>query len=298
MTIRSWTILASLACAATSPAAAHDATPFQEGGRGHVVYEDAGPAGAEPINVETYVPAACAAKPCPLVISIHGMTRNAESARDNWVAAADRHGLLIAAPHFDKERFPARLFQQAGVRGEPDRSNWTFGIIERFFDAALKTGRVDGERYVLFGHSAGGQFVHRMVMLMPQARYSTAICANAGYYTLPTWKDGADGASYPYSLAGTPVTPAELRNAFDRRLLVLLGDRDTDPDHPQLNKSRRAEEQGPDRFARGQNFMAVARMEARRMGAEFAWREITVPDAAHQQRKMARAAAEAVFGSR
>jgi poly(3-hydroxybutyrate) depolymerase len=296
MTFRAWAVLSLLACLPASLAAAHDATPFQEGGRGHVLYEDAGPAGVEPINIETYVPAACAAKPCPLVISIHGMTRNAESARDSWVNAADRYGLLIAAPHFDKDRFPARLFQQGGVRNQPDQSKWTYGIIERFFDRALQTGRVAGTSYVLFGHSAGGQFVHRMVMLVPNARYATAISANAGYYTLPTWKEGADGASYPYSLAGTPVTPADLKGAFARRLIVMLGDRDTDPDHPQLNKARRAEAQGPDRFARGQNFMAVARAEASRLGAELAWREITVPGAAHQQRKMAHAAAELLFG--
>lgn len=298
MTFPAWAVFALSLSLPASLAVAHDSTPFQEVGRSHVVYEDAGPSGPEPINIETYVPAACAAKPCPLVISIHGMTRNAESARDNWVAAADRYGLIIAAPHFDKDRFSALLFQQGGVRGEADRSKWTFGIIERFFDRALQTGRVAGSSYVLFGHSAGGQFVHRMVMLMPQARFSTAISANAGYYTLPTWKDGADGARYPYSLAGTPATEAELKAAFARPLLVMLGERDDDPDHPQLNKSRRAEAQGPDRFARGRNFMAVAGAEARRLGVESRWREITVPDAAHQQRKMAHAAAEAVFSPR
>ncbi|MFN3673937.1 MAG: hypothetical protein ACK4VM_18695, partial [Bosea sp. (in: a-proteobacteria)] len=68
-------------------AAAHDLRPFQETGRSHVLHEDIGPAGAEIINVETYVPAACAAKACPLVFSLHGLLRNAEAARDNWVEA-------------------------------------------------------------------------------------------------------------------------------------------------------------------------------------------------------------------
>lgn len=298
MTVGAWVALSLLCCLPASLAVAHDATPFQEAGRGHVVYEDAGGAGFEPINIETYVPAACAAKPCPLVISIHGLNRNAESARDNWVAAADRYGLLVAAPHFDKDRFPTRLFQQGGVRDQPDRSRWVYGVIERFFDKALQSGRVAGSDYVLFGHSAGGQFVHRMVMLMPQARYSTAISANAGYYTLPAGKDGADGVSYPYSLDGTPATDADLKVAFGRPLLVMLGDMDTDPDHPQLNTSRRAEAQGATRLARGQNFMRVADAQARRLGVETRWREIIVPGAAHEQRKMARAAAEVLFGAK
>lgn len=283
---------------AASTAGAHDLTPFQKVGRSHVLHEDVSSSGTETINVETYVPAACAEKPCPLVVSLHGLNRNAEAARDNWVAAAERYGLLVAAPHFDKERFPTRLFQQGGVRDQPDRSKWLYAVIERFFDRALQSGRVAGTSYVLFGHSAGAQFVHRMAILMPEARFSTAVSANAGYYTLPAGKEAAGGFSFPYSLDGTPVTETDLKAAFAKPLLVMLGDRDTDPDHPQLNRSRGAEAQGANRFARGQNFMAVAGAEARRLGVESRWREITVPGAAHEQRKMADAAAEALFGGR
>ncbi len=280
------------------PASAHDLRPFQEVGRSHVLHEDAGPGGTETINIETYMPQACAGKPCPLVISMHGLQRNAEAARDNWIDAADRYGLLIAAPHFDKERFPTRLYQQGGVRGEPDRSRWVYAIIERFFDVALKSGRVEGRDYLLFGHSAGAQFVHRMALLMPEARFSTAISANAGYYTLPLGKEAAGGFSYPYSLDGTPATAASTKLALSRKLLVMLGGRDDDPDHEQLNKSRGAEAQGPNRLARGQHFIAVSRAEAQRLGVESPWREIIVPDTAHEQRKMANAAAQALFGAK
>ena len=74
---------ALLALLGLQGAKAHDLTPFQEAGRSHVLHEDVSPTGAETINVETYVPEACATKPCPLVISIHGLGRNAEAARDN-----------------------------------------------------------------------------------------------------------------------------------------------------------------------------------------------------------------------
>jgi poly(3-hydroxybutyrate) depolymerase len=279
-----------------TPLSAHDLTPFQEAGIGHVLHEDVSPAGTETINVETYVPKACAAKPCPLVIALHGLARNAASARDYWIEAAERHGLLIAAPHFDKERFPTRLFQQGGVKDEPDRAKWVYAVIERFFDRALKSGRVSGTAYTLFGHSAGGQFVHRMVMLMPEARFSTAVSANAGYYMLPVGKAGAGGFSFPYSLDGTPETEATLKAAFAKPMLIMLGDQDIDPDHPQLNKTKGAEAQGPNRFTRGQNFVAVAAAEAKRLGVSSRWREITVPGVAHEQRKMAGAAADVLFG--
>lgn len=300
MSFRLFQLLSWLVAALSLPltALAHDLTPFQEAGRGHVLHEDVSPAGTEIINVETYVPLACVGKPCPLVFSLHGLQRNAEVARDNWVDAAERHGLLIAAPHFDRERFPTRLYQQGGVGSEADPARWVYAVIERFFDRALATGRVAGTTYTLFGHSAGAQFVHRMAILMPQARFSTAVSANAGYYTLPVGKQAAGGFSYPYSLEGTPATQASLKAAFAKPLLVMLGELDTDPDHPQLNRSKGAQAQGPNRLARGRNFVAVAAAEAARLGVESRWREIVVPGAAHEQRKMANAAADVLFGGK
>lgn len=277
--------------------AAHDLRPFQEAGRSHVIHEDVSPAGTEPINVETYVPAACAAKPCPLLIAIHGLERDAERARDNWVEAAERHGLLIAAPHFDKERFPTRLFQQGGVRDEADPARWLYASIERFFDRALASGRVAGTGYVLFGHSAGAQFVHRMVLLMPAARFSTAVSANAGYYTLPI-RPESGGLAYPYSLAGTPATDVTLATVLAKPLLVMLGERDDDPAHPQLSHSRGAEAQGANRLARGRLFVALAAGEAVRLNVESRWREIVVPGVGHDSRRMAAAAAEVLFAGR
>lgn len=296
MAIKAAATMVLLALMAAPAAHAQDERPFQQSGRSHVLHQDVSPGGTEPINVETYVPEACAAKACPLVIAMHGLTRNAEGARDSWIAAADRYGLLIAAPHFDKDRFPTRLYQQGGVRGESDRSKWVYSAIERFFDVALATGRVAGSSYALFGHSAGGQFVHRMTILMPEARFSTAVSANAGYYMLPVGREGAGGFGFPYSIDGAPVTETTLKAAFAKPLLVMLGDRDDDPDHHQLNKSKGAAAQGPHRFARGQHFVAIAAAEAKRLGVETRWREIVVPGAAHEQRKMVNVAALALFG--
>ncbi len=296
MAIRSMATFAAFLWLGLAPAAAQDAGLFREVGRGQAVHEDVALGATQTIAVETYVPAACAAKPCPLVISMHGLTRNAAAARDNWVDAAERHGLLVAAPHLDKERFPTRLYQQGGVRDEPDQAKWVYAVIERFFDRALKSGRVEGQGYVLFGHSAGAQFVHRMAILMPQARFSTAVTANAGYYTLPVGREAAGGFDYPFSLAGTPSTETTLKAAFARPVLIMLGDQDNDPDHHQLNRSKGAQAQGTNRFARGQNFVAVAAAEAKRLGVESRWREITVPGVAHEQTKMANAAAQALFG--
>lgn len=278
-------------------AAASAGTPalFAQTGPAESSYADPMPA---TIEVSSYAPPACAAKPCPLLIAVHGMGRNAKGARDAWKAAADQSGFLVLAPRFDNDQFPSRLFQQGGVRGEPDKAKWTFGLIERLFDTARASGRVAGDSYTIFGHSAGAQFVHRMVLLMPEARIAAAAVANAGYYTLPALTGQNGARAYPYSLKGTPAADATLARALAKPMLVMLGDQDIDPNHHQLNKSGGAEEQGATRFARGQHFMAAANDEARRLGVVFRWREVDVPGVAHQQSGMAKAAAAELFGSR
>lgn len=276
----------------SSAASAETSALFVGTGPAEVSYTDLLPA---TVAVSTYAPPACAAKPCPLLIAVHGMGRNAKGARDAWKSAADRAGFLVLALRFDKDQFPSRRFQQGGVRGAADKAKWTFSLIERLFDAARASGRVAGDSYTIFGHSAGAQFVHRMVMLMPEARIATAAVANAGYYTLPAL---SGERAYPYSLKGTPATDATLARALAKPMLVMLGDQDIDPNHHQLNKSRGAEEQGATRFARGEHFMAAARDEAHRLGVTLRWREVVVPGVGHQQGGMAKAAEAELFGAR
>jgi len=108
----------------------------------------------------------------------------------------------------------------------------------------------------------------------------------------------AGGFAYPYSLEGTPANEATLAAAFARPLLVMLGEKDDDPAHPQLNRSRGAEAQGPNRLARGRHFITVAAAEAARLKVESRWREILVPGIGHDSRRMAAAAAEALFTGR
>lgn len=289
-----WGLTAIVLALGLGLSAASAETPALFAGTGPTESSYADPLPAT-IAVSSYAPPACANKPCPLLIAIHGMGRNAKGARDAWKAAADQAGFLILAPRFDKEQFSSRRFQQGDVRGQPDEAKWTFGLVERLFDAARASGRVAGDSYTIFGHSAGAQFVHRVIMLMPEARIATAAVANAGYYTLPAL---TGERAYPYSLKGTPATDVTLARAFAKPMLVMLGDQDTDPNHHQLNKSRGAEEQGATRFTRGEHFMAVARDEARRLGTTMRWREVVVPGVAHDQRGMAKAAAAELFGVR
>jgi poly(3-hydroxybutyrate) depolymerase len=261
-------------------------------------YQDRGARGDFEIEVAAVAGSSCAAKPCPLVIAMHGLTRNALQTRDNWLQLAEQHGLIVIAPYLDTKRFPTRLYQQGGVVGEPDRAKWLYQTIERLYDHLVEQERAEAGGYVLFGHSAGAQFVHRMVMAMPQARYRLAIAGNAGFYTLPTGKAEAGGFEFPFSLDGTPISETDRRAALQRPMILMLGDQDNDPNHYQLNNSDGAKAQGPHRFARGQFFFAAAEAEAKRFGVPLGWKKVVVPGVDHDNTRMAAAAAKLIFGAR
>jgi hypothetical protein len=96
---------------------------------------------------------------------------------------------------------------------------------------------------------------------------------------------------FPYGLGGLPVTEASLKTSLGRDVILLLGERDTDPNDPELRNTRQAEAQGPHRFARGQEFFREAKHESAELKAPFGWRLQIVPGAAHDPKKMSGPAA-------
>jgi poly(3-hydroxybutyrate) depolymerase len=230
----------------------------------------------------------------PILFVMHGTLRNAEEYRNQWLPLVEKHHMVVACPEFSKKDFPGGLYNRGNVCGENDdrpqaRERFTFFAIERLFSALTLRLRSEQARYDLYGHSAGGQFVHRHVLFLHEARVRRAVAANAGYYTLPT--NGPDPV-YPFSLKGAPgVTPWSIRKALEKELIVLLGEADTDPRDPDLYHSPEADAQGQHRFARGQHFYATAK----RQSAPLAWRLETVLGVGHSNEKMAPAAAKLLY---
>jgi poly(3-hydroxybutyrate) depolymerase len=234
-----------------------------------------------PLRVFTYRPARCP-QPCTLVFSIHGVSRTASNYRDNWEAAAERYHLAIVAPEFSRADWPR--YNEVDVVNEP-ADRWAFGVIERLFDAVAE-GRKD---YVIFGHSAGGQFVHRMAYFMPESRARVMVAANPGK------EKGVD--PFPYSLVGTRFGAPAVRQALQRNFVLALGEKDTDPNHADLRRNAATMKQGTDRAERGRNYFDAAAAAARELGVKSNWQLLPVPDSAHQASRMTRAVADHLFGS-
>ena len=233
----------------------------------------------------------------PIVIVMHGRNRNGGDYRDWWVEASERHGALIAAPEFSEARYPhpgeynyCAMFSPEGARR--DAREQLFPVIDHVFDDVRQRARSTAECYFLFGHSAGGQVVHRLVTFGWSERIGRAVTANAGSYTMPLFNH-----DFPFGVGNTPFDEQALAALLSRPMLVLLGEADNDPNHDQLPREPGAMQQGPHRFARGNLYFETGRRAAERLGVPFGWTLAIVPGVAHSGEQMSAAAAEHLLAS-
>jgi alpha-beta hydrolase superfamily lysophospholipase len=242
------------------------------------------------ITVYTYLPRGLKPDAARIVFVMHGHGKNAKGYRDTWIEHADKYEFMVVAPLFDPENWPGAGYSYASVIGRDGRlqdpSMWSFSVIEHLFDAIKKATGNQSAQYFIYGHSEGGQFVHRLMLLLPDARYARAVAANPGWYTMPRFD-----IKFPYGLGGSPATKRSLKKSLGREFVLLLGDRDTDPNHKDLRKTPQAMAQGASRFERGQNFFKEAGRRATELKCTFGWHLQVVHGAAHDNSKMSRAAA-------
>lgn len=66
-----------------------------------------------------------------------------------------------------------------------DQQEWLYGVPARVFAALKASGATDQDSAYLYGHSAGGQFAHRLLATQPTYPFCAVIAANPGWYTLP-----------------------------------------------------------------------------------------------------------------
>ncbi len=230
----------------------------------------------------------------PVAVILHGTNRDADRYLRNWVEPAEEAGILVVVPEFTQAKFPKRSFYNFGnvvdeeMRLRP-REQWSFRVVDDAFAAARRAFGAQRERFALYGHSAGAQFVHRYLLMAEASRAELIVSANAGSYTLPTRQ-----SNFPWGLANAAVTNDELKRAFARPVVLLLGENDSDPMHPNLPSDPEARAQGPHRLARGRHFHATAQAVATELGVPLRWRVQVVPGVGHSDRGMAPVAMQLV----
>ena len=274
--------------------AAVAATPVP-GGKWSWVFVDKKGNADRPIRVYTYRPKACDST-CPIWFVMHGMKRNASHYRDMWVDLSDRYKFIVIAPEFSQKDYPkAAWYNLGGVAESENPEKWAYAAIDHIFEE-MRDGQAD---YRIFGHSAGAQFVERMLLLRPQSKASLYAAGNPGWHLLPEWrKDKGVEQTFPYSLIGSKSGEAQAREAFSRRFILLLGENDTDPDDESLEKADGAMKQGANRVERGETFFKVATRVSGEIGAKFDWQLVEVPGVAHDGLGMSNALGVQLYGKR
>ena len=100
---------------------------------------------------------------------------------------------------------------------------------------------------------------------------------------------------YPYGLRETSLTVTDLIPILQRKVVVLLGDGDIKRTKS-LRQTPEAELQGRNRFERGLAYFEKAKQLSSDNGIDLGWLQQTVPGVAHDNAKMAPAAAQFLYG--
>jgi hypothetical protein len=260
-------------------------------GKGSYTFEQPAINQGRPLRVFYSVPVNC--KPdAPVLMVMHGVQRDADRYRDDWTTIAERHGAVLVCPEFSKTDFPSDsqynfgnvygdFHEETKLPAPLPEAQWTFTCLDPIFDAVAARLKLKTPGYLLYGHSAGSQFVHRMLFFKPNAKALRTVSANAGWYMFPD-----PAVAFPYGTGGTNCDDARLRRVLGLPITILLGDQDIDPNHKQLRRTPGAMAQGPFRFARGKAFFEAARKQAERLKVPFAWQLVTAPGVAHHDKGM------------
>ncbi|PRP66236.1 hypothetical protein [Nonlabens agnitus] len=221
-----------------------------------------------------------------ILFVFHGGGRNARDYRNAMVSKSDRYSFIVIAPEFSTANFPGgdgynlgNVFSD-GDNPTPESLNpeneWAFSIIEPLFDDFKEKLDNTSSTYDVYGHSAGGQFAHRLLMFQPDLRMDQMVASASGWYTVPN-----NQVSFPYGFADSPLNSISISSLLSRKLTIQVGANDNDPNASSLRRNAEADAQGTNRKDRAEYFFEYAEDLAARNNVIFNWRFVIQPNADH-----------------
>jgi predicted esterase len=222
-----------------------------------------------------------------IVFVMHGGGRNAEDYLNAWQDIGKEHNLLVIAPEFENplsnyttnDYQDGNLFTFFGTKNAKEK--WAFQVIENIFDHIKNTNNITNSNYNIFGHSAGGQFVHRMMLFYPESRVKTAIAANPGLYTFID-----PSIEYPYGIKNIELENDKVKKAFEKQFVLMTGELDNSPELGTFTSTDLAMKQGNNRLERGAYFFEHSKEFAIKNKFTFNWKIYTVKNVGHDYKKM------------
>ena len=226
------------------------------------------------------------------LIVVHGRLRNAQTYLQSGIDAAEHAGVsantLVIAPQFlnasdiKRNHLDGQVLRWNGndwMAGEPSTGPGqisSYGALDQIIKhLGNRTLFPALKEIVVAGHSGGGQVVQRFALTGHdhptlknegiRLRYVVANPSSYAYFSRqrPVQFDTASCPGFndwKYGLQHLPAyakgqSVEQLEQAYvSRDITYLLGQQDTDPNHPALDKSCEAETQGAYRLMRGHNY--------------------------------------------
>lgn len=251
------------------------------------------PVHAEHGSYLQYIPSTV--EPTPeIVILVHGTPDEGKSAFDmaeiyieQWTDFAEETGIIVLSVAFDQHRYGSKEGGElGGYRSLMGRTIGADAFVEEIVDYYRDAFRIADERFYLYGHSAGGQFVARYSVTHPQ-RVKGAVISAAGRYPYPTqsvaWPFGMGRLQTPFQWnENEPEVTLDIQpdpegwvEAAGLPMVVVVGLNDTEPQYDDPGQ------QGSTRLRNGSAWVRAMNTYAQENGGEGNVRFSAVPGRGH-----------------
>ena len=278
---------------------------------------------AEPIQVYYHKPIGFDSG-SSIVLVIPGAGRDGDEYRDAWIESSEKFKVLVLSPVYPEDSYDFGMYHMGGTMKDfgfknpprveptsngrilfakhddfsytpnPDKSTWLFRDFDLIFSMAREALRSKATSYDIFGHSAGGQILHRLSIFYPESKAKRILASNSGFYTLPISK-----FPLPFGLKEFEITKGHLKRSLEKNLVLFVGELDNENETKGTRlRTPMADLQGLHRLERAHHYMSVADSLSKRLDAQHNWSLELVPGVGHDFRKMSIAAAEYLYGSR
>jgi pimeloyl-ACP methyl ester carboxylesterase len=219
-----------------------------------------------------------------LLVAFHGTGRDAEGNRNTAIKLADKMGYYVVSPLFDEDRFgDSDLYQYGGLINDgkvvADPDDWTVSRAKDLVEwGSARVGIEATDDVILYGHSAGGQFVSRVAAFAPDdSLFDKIVVANPSTHVWPSLEEKVANGFGGYF----PAAEAEamLKDYLADPVTIYLGEEDTGT--ASLTMTTAAMRQGDNRLERGINAYNAAKAMAEAHGWTFNWELVTAPGIGH-----------------
>jgi pimeloyl-ACP methyl ester carboxylesterase len=252
-----------------------ESDPTVLSGTGVFEFSDYEPLQDKPVNVHYHIPTTFT-QTSKIVLVFHGAGRNAADYRNALIDQSDEHGFAVIVPEFSIENFPSGDAYNLGnvfVDGDNPSPNtlnpeeiWTFSLIDPIFEKIKELTSNTSDTYDVIGHSAGGQFAHRLAMFQPEANFATMIVSAPGWYTVPDIQ-----TDFPYGFGESPLTNANFAALFSKNITIQVGELDNNPNASGLRRNPTVDVQGTNRYDRANYFYSFSENLANSNNLTFSW---------------------------